>query len=95
MFLLRSAFWLTVAFLVVAPPGTDFGAAATTLKDQAISAGLEAGEQLIAEQVVERVFDPKRLPDILLSSTQSVALPMQNSSTMLAVFPRHRPAALG
>ena len=37
MFILRSAFWLTVGFLVMAPHGTDFGAMATSLKDQAIA----------------------------------------------------------
>lgn len=87
MFVLRSAFWLTLGFLVMAPYGTDFGAAATTLKDEAISAGLEAGQEAIAHHV----FDPKRLPDILLSSVEGAP----PSSAILAVFPHRRPAALG
>lgn len=91
MFVLRSAFWLTIGFLLMAPHGTDFGTAAATLKDQAIAASLEAGEQMI----VEHVFDPNRLPNILLSSAASVDLPMQVSPTMLAIFPHPRPAALG
>ncbi len=91
MFVLRSAFWLTLGFLVMAPYGTDFGAAATILKDEAISAGLEAGQQAIAQHV----FDPKRLPDILLSSAASVESATLPSSAILAVFPHRRPAALG
>lgn len=91
MFVLRSAFWLTLGFLLMAPHGTDFGAAAASLKDQAVTAGIEAGEQLI----VEHVLDPTRLPTILLSSTASVDLPMQVSPTVLAVFPHPRPAAMG
>lgn len=92
MFLLRSAFWLTIGFLLVAPHGTDFGATATALKDQAVSAGLEAGERLIVGQIL----DTSRLPDILLStSSRSVDLPMQVSPTALAVFPRARPASMG
>jgi hypothetical protein len=91
MFVLRSAFWLTIGFLLVAPHGTDFGAAATTLKDQAIEAGLQAGEQLIIDQITA----PGRLPDLLVStvtpdrlSTRYVVSPAQT------VFPRSRPAAL-
>lgn len=93
MFVLRSAFWLTIAFLLVAPHGTDFGATATALKDQAVSAGIEAGQQLIVGQIM----DTTRLPDLLLVSNAAVSvdLPMQVSPTDLAVFPRPRPAALG
>jgi hypothetical protein len=92
MFVLRSAFWLTIGFLLVAPHGTDFGAGATALKDQAVSAGLEAGERLIVGQIL----DTTRLPDLLLSSpAASVDLPMQVSPTDMAVFPRSRPASLG
>ena len=61
MFLLRSAFWLTIGFLLVAPHGTDFGAAATALKDQAVEASLEAGQQLIVSRRSRRA---DRLPDL-------------------------------
>ena len=92
MFVVRAAFWLTVGFLLVAPHGTDFGAAATALKQQAVTSGIEAGERLIVGQIL----DPTRLPDLLLSNpAASVDLPMQVSPTELAVFPRPRPAALG
>jgi hypothetical protein len=92
MFVLRSAFWLVIGFLLVAPHGTDFGATATALKDQAINAGVKAGEQLIVSQIVSS----SRLPDLLLSSSTSTAdLPMQEWPAELAVFPRPRPASLG
>ena len=92
MFLFRSAFWLIVGFLLVAPHGTDFGATATTLKDQAVTAGIEASRQI----VVSQISAISRLPDVLLSaSTPSVAIPMQDAATALSVFPRPRPAAMG
>ena len=96
MFILRSAFWLTVGFFLVAPHGTDFGAAASQVKDQAITAGTQAAEQIIVSQVLS---DPvaKAVVAKLSSSTSkpSVALPMQDSATPAFVFPRQRPAAMG
>ncbi|MEO6014132.1 MAG: hypothetical protein ABIQ30_11195 [Devosia sp.] len=90
MFLFRSAFWLVVGFLVVAPHGTDFGATAASLTNQALSAGVQAGEQLIVSQMTST----SRLPNLLLSASQSVDLPM-NASAESSVFPRPRPAKLG
>ena len=46
MFLVRSAFWLTVAFLVI-KPGVDLERAAQDLSDQALS----AGRQVVAEAI--------------------------------------------
>lgn len=46
MFLLRSAFWLTAAFLVM-KPGFDLHGAAQTLSDEA----MVRGTQFIADQV--------------------------------------------
>ena len=91
MFLFRSAFWLAVGFLLVAPHGTDFGATATALKDQAITSGIEAGQQIIFRHITA-----DRLPDLLLSSsTPSLDIPMQSAPTALSAFPRPRPAAMG
>lgn len=92
MFILRSAFWLTIGFLLVAPHGTDFGATATTLKDQAVEASLRAGEQLIVDQITA----PGRLPDLLVSvATASAELSVRDPlSAAMTVFPRPRPAAL-
>ena len=92
MFVLRSAFWLIIGFLLVAPHGTDFGAAATALKDQAVEASLQAGEQLIIDQI----RTPGRLPDLLVSvANASAQLPAHNVvSPAPTVFPRARPAEL-
>lgn len=46
MFLVRSAFWLTLAFLVI-KPGVDVGNAATTLSSEAMA----RGSQFIALQI--------------------------------------------
>ncbi len=92
MFILRSVFWLTIGFFLVAPHGTDFGAAASQVKDQAITAGTQAAEQIIVSQVLS---DPVAKAVVAqLSSKSSVALPMQDSATPAFVFPRQRPAAM-
>lgn len=85
MFLLRSAFWLGLAFVLLAPPGTDITSTATALRDQAVATGIEAGSGFIAEQILSSQT----------SSLPSVVLPMQDSSTVPDVFPRTRPAAMG
>jgi len=95
MFVLRSAFWLAVGFVLVAPHGTDFGAAATAVKDQAIAAGVEAGSQLITSQILTNAMAPKVAAAVIKTSTPSVDLPMQDSPTAPFVFPRPRPAAMG
>ncbi len=91
MFLLRSAFWLTISFMLVAPHGTDFGAAASQLRDKAVGAGVEAGSQLIASQL-----QSSTLPDLL-----EIVLPAEMGTSErvlpanLPAFPRPKPAALG
>ena len=89
MFVLRSAFWLTLGFLLVAPHGTDFGAGATALKDQAVEAGLEAGQQLIVSQVSNSV-----LPDLMVSVAQASLDAIPAASPFTAILPRPRPASL-
>ena len=94
MFIVRSAFWLAVGFALVAPHGTNFGAAAEAVKDQAISAGIQAGAQIVAAQTVSNPL----VSTLIASSkpsTPSVDLPMQDSPTKPFVFPRPRPAAMG
>lgn len=93
MFVLRSAFWLGVGFALVAPHGTDFGAVAGGIKDQAVTAGLQAGSQL-ASQLLSSPQLPRVMAQ-LTTSTPSVDLPMQDSPTVPFVFPRPRPAAMG
>jgi hypothetical protein len=81
MFLIRSAFWLVIGFLLVAPRGTDFGA----VKDQALA----AGQQIIVGQMASAV-----MPN-LMSNTPSVDLPMQDSPKSPVPFPRPRPDWMG
>lgn len=52
MFLVRSAFWLTVAFLVI-KPGIDLDKAAGDLSNQALS----AGRQMITERIAAEECD--------------------------------------
>lgn len=95
MFLLRSAFWLVVAFLVM-KPNTDIGAAASALSNTAIA----AGQQLISEQV--RATDcanlqcqgGKAVLSAILSSSPSGASTMQDSNAKAPV-PRPRPHWMG
>jgi len=89
MFALRSAFWLMVGFLLVAPHGTDFGATATALKDQAVEAGLKAGQELIVSQITTA----DRLPDLLVSVAGASLDAKLSAPVIAAVLPRPRPAA--
>lgn len=94
MFALRSAFWLAVGFALVAPHGTDFGAAAVAVRDQAVAAGVTAGAQLVATQILENPLLTKTV-SVSKPSTPSVDLPMQDSPTASFVFPRPRPMSMG
>ena len=90
MFVLRAAFWLIVGFLLVAPHGTDFGATATALKDQAVEAGIEAGQQLIVAQITTGAA----LPDLLVSAATASLDTMIAAPPIATVLPRPRPASL-
>ena len=94
--ILRSAFWLAVGFAVVAPHGTDFGAAVSEAKAQVTAAGIQAAEQIVASQFLDKgVTLTKAAPRKLSSSAPSADLPMQDSPAAAFVFPRSRPAAMG
>src|SRR3569833_2657009 len=49
MFLVRSAFWLTVAFIVMRPHNVDLGATASAISGQALA----AGQQMVTEQILK------------------------------------------
>lgn len=90
--IIRSAFWLCVGFALVAPHGTDFGAAAGQVRDQAI----EAGSQAVAQIVIDQALTPRAVEAIASGfSQQPAANATRNSSKPAFVFPRTRPAALG
>jgi len=91
MFIFRSAFWLAVGFAVVAPHGTDFGAAASTLRDQAVETTIAAGSQIVMSQVTAQTMP------LLIEIATSTQPRTDNQPSLVgpAVFPRLRPAALG
>ena len=92
--ILRSAFWLCVGFALVAPHGTDFGAAAAQVRDQAMTAGTQAVAQIVVDQALNE-STLKSIGAKLVSSSPSVVHPMQDLPTAAFVFPRPRPAAMG
>ena len=50
MFLLRSAFWLTVAFVAFHPKDVDLGATASQLSGEAMA----AGQRMVVSQLLNR-----------------------------------------
>jgi hypothetical protein len=97
MFIVRSAFWLGVAFLVMAPKGTDFGAAATDLSQLAMA----AGQQVIVSQILENdcttieCLGGKAVIATVLTKVPSIDPSMQDSSNSPVPFPRPRPDRMG
>jgi hypothetical protein len=57
MFLLRSAFWLTVGFVLVHPHDVDLGATANAISGRA----MDAGRQIVAQQIIESAALPQAL----------------------------------
>lgn len=97
MFLLRSAFWLTVAFIVIAPKDVDLGQKAQDISAQAVS----AGQQLIVSQILAsdcssiECVGGKAVMAAVVSKLPSVETPMQNTSITPVPFPRPRPDWMG
>jgi hypothetical protein len=97
MFIVRSAFWLGLAFVLMAPNGTDFGAAATNLSQQAMA----AGQQLVVSQIANTNCDTieclggKAVIATVLTEVPSVDPSMQDSSNSPVPFPRPRPDWMG
>ncbi|AKR54715.1 hypothetical protein XM25_02630 [Devosia sp. H5989] len=100
-FILKSAFWLTVAFMVIRP-GVDLPAAAGAVTSQALAAGQSA----IVQQIDKTECDTLQCVGgkaLLSAAVTSAALPapapvtpMQISTTeATAPVPRPRPAWLG
>ena len=95
MFFLRSAFWLTVMFIIIAPKGADLGHDL----DQASKAALAIGQKAVVEHVLRdcanvecardkavlAVLSPKALPSIDASPEASIPVPL----------PRPRPDRMG
>jgi hypothetical protein len=96
MFLLRSAFWLVLAFCVMRP-NFDVQSAVASMQVQA----MEAGKAVIAEQILEPHCDTlecagrNALLAGALNSSLSIDPPMQDSSNSPVPFPRPRPDWMG
>lgn len=96
MFLLRSAFWLTVMFVIVAPKGVDLGQTASDYSRQALRAGQQAivSEALAGGCTSLQCAGGKAALAVLAGTTlPSVDMPMQNASPV--PLPRPRPDRMG
>jgi hypothetical protein len=101
MFLVRSAFWLTLAFIAIHPKDVDLGATASALSGQAMA----AGQKLVVAQILNNDCSLVGCPAIAKTAaapltasvtTPSVGLSMQGSSAVRPVpFPRPRPDWMG
>ena len=99
MFLVRSAFWLTAAYLVIHPGNVDLGATASAVSGQAMA----AGQAIIVQQILKNDCSltkcaPTAQVVALAASARnpSVDLTMQDSSAIsLAPIPRSRPGWMG
>lgn len=99
MFLLRSAFWLTLAFLVIRPGiGADVGDSAATLSRDAMA----RGSQFIAAQIESiecsdiQCYGGKALATAALSTSPQVGSPMHvRPANTVVPLPRPRPDHAG
>ena len=98
MFLLRSAFWLTVAFVAFHPHDVDLGKTATAISGQAIAAGQQiVVSQLLSQPCLVTGCAAGTTPVFVTSSSRlpAAALPEGDMAGRGAPFPRPRPAWLG
>ncbi len=98
MFLLRSAFWLTVMFLIIAPKDFDLGKTAGDASRQA----LEAGQKAVISQVLatecttlECASGKAALTVLAGNKIPSVDMPMHTTPSMPVPLPRPRPDRMG
>jgi hypothetical protein len=99
MFLVRSAFWLTAAYLVIHPGNVDLGATASAMSGQAMA----AGQAIVIRQILNNDCSLPKCASAaqmvaLTASVRnpSVDLTMQDSSAIsLAPIPRSRPGWMG
>ncbi|MHA6298157.1 hypothetical protein [Devosia sp. CAU 1758] len=99
MFLLRSAFWLTLAFLVIRPGiGADMSDNAATMSRDAMARGsLFVAEQIQAIECSEiQCLGGKALAAAALQATPHVGIPMHAAPAKIQVpSPRPRPDRAG
>jgi hypothetical protein len=96
MFLLRSAFWLTLAFLMMAPQ-FDFGTAAGDLSAKAVT----AGQRMIVSTIEDvpcsslECAGGRAVLAAAAKSFPSIDTAMQDSSNVPVPVPRPRPDWMG
>lgn len=99
MFLVRSAFWLGLAIVVLQPQSWDVGEQASALGDKAFDAGRQAVVQQVANiecTSIECVGGKALLHASGISHNPSQASTMQDSPDIQpAPVPRPRPARAG
>jgi hypothetical protein len=99
MFLLRSAFWLTLAFLVIRPGmAGDVGDNAAALSQAAMARGSQfVTEQIQAIECSEiQCLGGKMLATAVLQTTPHAGNPMHpEPASMQVPFPRPRPDRAG
>ena len=98
MFLVRSAFWLTVAFISIGPKDVDYGRAAGDLSAQAVAAGQElvVNHVLNADCTTFECMGGKAVVAAALNTNPSPDSSMQDSLSDSSVpFPRPRPSWMG
>lgn len=94
MFFLRSAFWLTVMFVIIAPKDVDLGRDL----NQASKAALAVGQKAVVEEVLrECSFLECAGGKAALAVLAPMALPSVEASTdaLIPPIPRPRPDRLG
>ena len=98
MFLLRSAFWLTIGFILVAPRDADLSQVARSLSTDAVAAGqqLIVGELLKTEcSTLECAGGKAVLTSLVAPSSPSAAAPASDAANPLVPIPRPRPDWMG
>lgn len=99
MFLLRSAFWLTIGFILVAPRDADLGQVARTLSTDAVAAGqqLIVGEILKTECSTLQCVGGKAVLTSLVAPTSpsAVAPVVPDAPNPMVPIPRPRPDRMG
>ncbi|HEV7718058.1 MAG TPA: hypothetical protein VGO70_03675 [Arsenicitalea sp.] len=98
MFLVKTAFWLTVAFVVIHPKDVDLGATAASMSSRAMA----AGQQLIVAQILKsdcpllNCAPAKPILAVDAAANPSVDSPMHDASIRSdAPVPRPRPHWMG
>jgi hypothetical protein len=98
MFLLRSAFWLCLAFVVMTPRNVDLATTASKLSSHAMA----AGEKLIVDQINQNTCTTlqcaggQAMIAALISSNPSAGTPMHGTPAIVPVpIPRPRPDRAG